>query len=231
VEPFEISGGKHRFRAKHIERAQTGKPREEIQIGGPVAIRFGEPIGDGQDQALQRTGRCFVDQSSPENVLVAASQRVDAVLVCAKRRREELRLIEQLRGAAIGVALGFELGAEVALEVVDPPAEAPNLIVQRQHFGDQAGPQLKRRRQPVFSAGAGRRGDDHLPFERRQHGGHDREPRRELGVELLARGDDRPGQGCPGRAERAIFNRAPQLLGRGTRRHDEARRARGRERE
>ena len=52
-------------------------------------MRVGNPVADGDDDALQWTGCRMLNQMGPERVLVNSRQRGDALLVRPVRRCQE----------------------------------------------------------------------------------------------------------------------------------------------
>ena len=148
MEAFEHAGGQHRFGAHEIDRFESGKPGEQIEVSRPQAVGIGDAIGHGDDDPPERPCRGVRRQHGAERVLVQRVGGGGTRLVGAERGGQKDRLLQQLLRAAIDVAIRLELVAEVALEIVDRAAQPTDEIVEREHLGDQPGPDLEGRREP-----------------------------------------------------------------------------------
>ena len=157
-------------------------------------------------------------------VLIDAPAVDQPRLVAAKRRRQETRLLEQLRSAAIRLGGWLELAGQQSIEVVDRAAETADVIVERQHLGDERRADVERRAGAALF-GIARRGGEHrfaleLGVARRRIG----QARQQLLVQIRARADVR--RAAVGRrrdCREPIVERPRQLLRGGLRRHEDER--------
>ena len=127
-------------------------------------------------------------------MLVDGAGRVPPRFVSAKRRRKKRRLFQQPGGAAIVVGIPLELADEQALEIVDGRIRGAKIVVERQHFDEQARTQPERRL-CVRRGGIARRGiEQHFPLEIAEAARRCSEPRVHRVVPPGARQDLRQAQ-------------------------------------
>ena len=107
--------------------------------------------------------------------------------VAAEGRHQEAGLSEQLRRALIEIGGRRQLKGQQTIEVVHRAVQAAEIVVERQHFGDQGRAHVERRRQAgVFGVAGGRR-HQRLALEARQAARVGQQPRDQQVVEVGAR--------------------------------------------
>src|SRR6185503_6480978 len=117
-------------------------------------------------------------------------------------------------GSAIGIGVALELAREQPLERVDRHVAAPKIVIEPQHFDEQAGTQAEWRRD-VFRGIARRRIEQHLPLERAEAPGRSRQAGMHRVVPARSRQDLRQPERPVGgrwRVQLVIFERAPKLV-------------------
>jgi hypothetical protein len=193
-----------------LEPLEARDARQQIEIGREQPFAFGDPVGDRHDDVPHRVARRLGDQPLAQRVLVAAGRLGDQPLVFAKRAGEELRLhAHPPRGAIELVAA--ERTVDQLFEPLHLLRLAPQLIVEAQHLGHEAGAQLKRQFGRPRRSPARRRLRHDVALERGEAARRAVEARVQPVVQLVARhGVDRR-------------HTAHQLTRTGARRYDDER--------
>jgi hypothetical protein len=171
IEPLDEAGRENRLRAEQVDLLESREAGQQVEVGGPEAVRIGEAIGDRDDDPSRRSDACFSDERFTQPVLVAVSSLDDARFVLAIRSSEKRRLLQQARRPPVRVLFFLELVAKIALEILDTAAETAHLVVQRQHLGHERGTHVVRQRQTTSHDGPTGRREQHFTLERRQQPG------------------------------------------------------------
>ena len=153
--------------------SRPGNPRQQIEVGGIQAVGIGDPVGNGDDDVADRIGGGFGDQPLAQRVLVAAAGLAHAALVLAKRLGQKPRLRPHPRGRRGRRSSRAERLVDQLLEPVDLLRLAAQLIVEAQHLGDEAGPELKRQLAAAAAAARAARLRDDVALERASAGAAD----------------------------------------------------------
>jgi hypothetical protein len=114
----------------------------------------------------------------------------EAPFVGPKCRRQKARLVQQARCASIGVVEALD---EQLLESIDALTLPPELIVEAEHFGDEARTHVKRRHRSGSDGFVSRRVQQDLALAWRQAPWRLSEPGMETVVELVTRDQFRHG--------------------------------------
>jgi hypothetical protein len=147
------AGLQHAFGRDHVDAFEAGEPCQQIEVDGREAVRIGDPVADGDDDVCQRSCGSRRKEMRAEPMLVDRIDRLEPPFVGTKRRGQKPGLLEQTYCAAIVVSL--EARGEQFLESLDRLPLATKLVVEPQHLGDQARPDVERRRLS-FGDGVGR---------------------------------------------------------------------------
>ena len=184
-------GGEQLLGGDEVDRFESRKAGQQIEVGLVQAVLIRDPVGDGDDDVPDRIGRGRVDQAIAQRVLVDRRRRRAAALVAPIHGGEKARLAQHPLGAAIELGVAREALLQQLFEPRHALSLPPQLVVEAHHLGHEAGPQRKRRRR----AGGGRfvrgRAHHHLALGRRQTPRRIRQARAQPIVELLARDEIR----------------------------------------
>ena len=142
MQPFVKAGRENPLGRHDVERLESGNPRQKIEVGGVQTVCIRDPVSDGDNDVADRIGRWLGHEPFTERVLVASARIAHPTLVLAKRPGQKPRLLPQALGGPIGVVQAERL-VDQLLEPLHLLRLAAQMIVEAEHLGDQAGPELK----------------------------------------------------------------------------------------
>ena len=167
-----------------VSRPATRVSRSKSALYSPA----GSPIQSATDTSTWRIGSTagFGHQAIAQPVLVDAIGFRNAALVLAKCAGQECRLRPHARGAAVDLVAAQRLIDQLfePVHLLRLPAQ---VIVEPQHFGDEARPELKRQRFALPGDRPRGRLRDDVAFERGQPPWRIREALMQPIVQLVAR--------------------------------------------
>ena len=108
-EPIVEPGAQHGVGRDDVDPLDEGQAGEQVEVGGPEAVRVGGAIGHRDDDVPQRPCRRHVEQQAAQAVFVHRAGGRHPGLVAAEGGRQEPRLAEQAFGPAVGVRLRLEI--------------------------------------------------------------------------------------------------------------------------
>ena len=200
----------HLARSHDVDRFERGHSREQIEIGLAQPIRIGNPVSDGDDDVASGISRFGGDEAIPQRVLVDECAARQAAFVRSIHGREKPRLPEHPLGPAIELDVRRQAVAENLFESSDSLALTPELVVEANDFGDEAGPQLERRRRSASDRLRGGSSHNRLTLERRDTSRGRGQSAGEPVVELVA-GDKVGKYDDPRVLQYLVFEGVPQL--------------------
>ena len=216
------AGGEQPLRRDDINRVEARQSRQQIEVGRVQAMRIGDPITDGHDNAAQRARRLRREEEPSKRVLVDGFSGARTSLVRTKRGCQEPGLLQHALGATVEIGVTFETVGEQFFESVDGLSLTTELIVEPYDFGHEPGTNPERRR-AVGRRLPCRRRRNRVSLEGAQPPNGTRDRHLQPFIELIARDDigqqDRSTVG----AESPILAGAPQLPRSPACRHDDCR--------
>ena len=144
---------------------ENGPLADVMSVGRPQPGRVGSPLGDGQDDVPQRSGRPGPQKVRPQRMLIHAPGRRHSRLISAKRRCEEMRLAQKAPGSAVVVSIALEIARQQPLESVDRHVSSAKLVVKTEHLDEQPGAQPEWGSALRLGHVPGRRLEEHFPLE------------------------------------------------------------------
>ena len=136
------SGGEDAFGRDDVEGLEAWDARQQIEVRLIQAFRVRDPVGHGHDDVANRIGGRLCDQPLAQRVLVALAGLGHAPLVIAKGASEKPRLDPHPPRRPVHI-----VGTQGFFDQLFKPLHllrlTPQLIVETQHLGNEAGPELK----------------------------------------------------------------------------------------
>ena len=152
LEPFVKGAGHYGIGCHDVDAFEARHPREQIPIRGKQALAVRRVIANRQHDVPPGIRRWFIDQLTPERVLVNAACRLVEALEMPERVHQKAGLPDEPVSAAVLGRTRFQRAKSEALEGVDTFQVSLKRVVQPHDLGDEAGAQAKRGLASLFDS-------------------------------------------------------------------------------